>query len=225
MTHVRRWAPGLCLGAEIPVWCAPSRVTSVQTGSPRVMLDLFSRRSLLLSSRPCQPTCSVTYAIIGGNVNAAGTGPLLALNAASGIVTLPSLVNFEQLPNTFTVTFRLQDDGTRPPAPAHTDVAIAVTVLNCNDAPVMTSSPTFSVPENTPLGTMAYNLTVFDQDAGDTGGLAFSLSVHVGLLPFLRPRSFLCCGRLLGPLFSFCRCVAWKSPGICSFAAFVLAPR
>lgn len=83
--------------------------------------------------------------------------------------TASASVDFETWTTTFTLIVQAAN------AANATDTAllyISITILNVNDAPIISSGTTVSVPENTANGTVVYTLTFTDQDVGDTHVLA-----------------------------------------------------
>jgi hypothetical protein len=87
-----------------------------------------------------------------------------ALWAAAG-----ASVDFETWNRTFTLIVQATN------AANATDTAllyISITILNVNDAPVITSAGAVAVPENTPNGTVVYTLTFTDQDVSDSHTVA-----------------------------------------------------
>jgi hypothetical protein len=109
----------------------------------------------------------VTFAIVGGNAYRSGSA--FSVSASTGQIRLASVLNFEFVPNTFLLSVRLSDDGTRGPAPLSTVVVLNVTVVDENDNPLLNSSSTFVVDENTAIGAVVYRVVPSDEDVADTG--------------------------------------------------------
>jgi hypothetical protein len=116
---------------------------------------------------------TLTYSISGGADQASFT-----INSSTGVLTFASAPNYETptdsgANNVYEVQVTVTDDGVGP----LTDVqAIAVTVTNANEAPVITSNgggatASTSVNENS---TAVTTVTATDGDTGDT--LSFSIS-------------------------------------------------
>jgi Ca2+-binding RTX toxin-like protein len=111
---------------------------------------------------------TLTFSLAGG-----ADAALFTINPGTGTLAFASAPNFEAPTdqggnNVYDVTVQVSDG-------ALTDTqAIAVTVTNANEAPVITSNggapAAFSIPENT---TAVTNVTAIDPDAGST--LTFSL--------------------------------------------------
>ncbi|OYU48932.1 MAG: hypothetical protein CFE31_10930 [Rhizobiales bacterium PAR1] len=136
-----------------------------------------------------------TYSIIGG-----ADAALFTINAATGVLTFISAPNFEAPGdvggnNVYDVTVQVSD-GTL------TDTqAIAITVTNVNEAPVITSNgagstASVSISENT---TSVTTVTVTDVDAGATqtysiiGGAdaaLFTINASTGVLTFISAPNF-----------------------------------
>ncbi|HET6422321.1 MAG TPA: cadherin repeat domain-containing protein [Planctomycetaceae bacterium] len=104
------------------------------------------------------PGQSITYAIIGGNTLNAFT-----INSSTGALTVntPSALDFEVRPQ-FQLTVRVTDNGL--PAQVRTAV-ITVNLTNVNEAPkFVVNNPTFTLPENSPAGTVAGQNGAIDPD-------------------------------------------------------------
>ncbi|MHB0969746.1 MAG: cadherin domain-containing protein [Thermoanaerobaculia bacterium] len=133
---------------------------------------------------------TITYSITGG-VDAA----LFTINGSSGALSFLSAPNFEApadsgANNVYDVIVTASD-GTNAPTQA-----IAVTVTNVNEAPVITSPGTASVPENS---TAILTVTAIDPDAGAsitysiTGGAdmaLFTINGATGALSFISGPDF-----------------------------------
>lgn len=98
--------------------------------------------------------------IVSGNENGA-----IGLNGPNGILYVAdgSLLNFEAEP-TITFVVRVTDDGD----PAASSLAtITIQLTDANDAPQPVAE-TFTVDENSPVGTVVDTLTVTDEDEGQS---------------------------------------------------------
>jgi VCBS repeat-containing protein len=87
---------------------------------------------------------------------------LFAINAATGVVTLNASANFEGKPS-YAINVVATDAGGLT-----STQAVAVTVTNVNEAPVVTSAATATVAENAAISTVVYTATSTDVDAGDS---------------------------------------------------------
>jgi hypothetical protein len=102
---------------------------------------------------------TVTYSIVGGDPNSQ-----FAINATTGQITVAkATIDFETNPQ-FQLQVRAQDDGS--PANARTQV-ITVNVNDLNEAPTWLAPTTFSVQENSIVGTQVGTLATVDPE-GDT---------------------------------------------------------
>lgn len=98
--------------------------------------------------------------IVSGNENGA-----IGLNGSNGILYVAdgSLLNFEAEP-TITFVVRVTDDGD----PAASSLAtITIQLTDANDAPQPVAE-TFTIDENSPVGTVVDTLTVTDEDEGQS---------------------------------------------------------
>lgn len=101
---------------------------------------------------------SLTYTIVGGN-----TGNPFAVGSSNGAVTVnsPTPLNFETNPS-LTFTVQVEDLGNL------TDTAvITVNVTNENEKPTVNDT-TFSLAENSSIGSPVGTVTATDPDAGET---------------------------------------------------------
>jgi len=113
-----------------------------------------------------------TYFIFGGADSAKFT-----INASSGALAFASAPNFESPTdvggdNVYDVTVQVSDGSLTD------SQAIAVTVTNANEAPVITGQSALSTPEDTALTIVFANLTVTDPD--NTYPTGFTLTVLAG---------------------------------------------
>jgi len=102
----------------------------------------------------------ITFSIISGN-----TGGAFAINPTTGEITVANsaALNYEVNP-TFTLTVQATDNGTPPASGTGT---VTINLVNVNEAPVVPNQ-TFSVPENSPNGTLVGTVSATDEDAGQT---------------------------------------------------------
>ncbi|MCA0257005.1 MAG: cadherin domain-containing protein, partial [Proteobacteria bacterium] len=128
---------------------------------------------------------TATWSIVGG-----ADASKFTINASTGVLTFVSAPDYETptdngADNVYDVTVQVSD-GTLT-----TQKAVAVTVTNTNDAPVITSAATFNAAEN---GTAVATMTSTDQDAGATatwsivGGAdasKFAIDANTGVLTFV----------------------------------------
>jgi VCBS repeat-containing protein len=131
-----------------------------------------------------------SFAILSGNSNGA-----FAINSATGRITVanPAAVNFEGQ-RTFTLQVQVTDNGT--PTPLSGVGPITINVLDVNEPPVITPPPTFTVPENSPLGTNVGTVQANDPDGGqppvfsivaNNVGNAFAINATTGQITVLTP--------------------------------------
>ncbi|MBC7817911.1 MAG: cadherin repeat domain-containing protein, partial [Planctomycetaceae bacterium] len=99
-----------------------------------------------------------TVSIVSGN-----TGGAFAINPSTGVVVVnnPAAIDFETTP-TFMLGLRVTDAGGLTG-----DAIWTINLIDRNDIPTI-SSATFSLPENSPNGTVVGTIVANDQDAGDT---------------------------------------------------------
>lgn len=101
-----------------------------------------------------------TYAITAGDA-----GSVFAIDPASGLISVarPGLLDFETNP-TFDLTVTVTDTGS--PA-ASGSAAVGINLNNVNDAPVVNPAA-FSLPENSPTGSVVGSVTASDQEPAQT---------------------------------------------------------
>ncbi len=104
-----------------------------------------------------------TFSITGGNTDGA-----FFLNPTTGVLSVAGSLDYETLPS-YTLNVSVTDNGT--PTPATGTAVVEITVNNVNDPPVVLPV-TFSVPENSVLGTTVGSLTVTDPETGQTHSFA-----------------------------------------------------
>ncbi len=124
-----------------------------------------------------------TYSIISGNFNAA-----FALNASTGVLTVANSteLNFEATP-TFSLVVKVQDNGV---GNLSSQAIITISLLDINEMPVITNQ-SFSVAENSAIGTSVGTVLASDPDSGQTKSFsivsgntngAFAINASSGLL-------------------------------------------
>ncbi len=134
------------------------------------------------------PGQTLTFAIIGGNVNGA-----FAINPATGQIRVsnPAAIDFEANP-VFSLTVTATDNGV--PAAVGTGV-VTVNLLNVNDAPTILPQ-TFAIAENSAAGVVVGTVIATEADAGQSvafaivGGNmlnAFSINAATGVLTVSNP--------------------------------------
>ena len=113
---------------------------------------------------------SLSFSILSGNSSGA-----FAIDSSTGAITVANTaaVNFEVTP-VFTLAVEAMDDG----APSLvTGASVTVNLIDRNDAPVISTSNTVSVPENAhwlhPSQTAVIDIETFDEE-GDTEGAGLS---------------------------------------------------
>jgi VCBS repeat-containing protein len=107
-----------------------------------------------------------------------------SINAATGVVTLKASADFETK-----AAYAIDVTATDKAGLSNTK-AVAVTVTNVNEAPVVTSAATATVAEKAATSTVVYTATATDIDAGDTrsfslGGTdaaAFNIDAATGVV-------------------------------------------
>ena len=67
-------------------------------------------------------------------------------------------------PRSYNLQIALQDNGTRVPGPQRVIVSLTITIVNVNDPPLLVSSNTTTVPENSFLSAVVYTFVSFDED-------------------------------------------------------------
>ncbi len=129
---------------------------------------------------------TVSYAITAGNN---GT---FTINPTTGVVTVANsaLLNFEATP-TYSLTIVATDSGSGTAPNVNTSTAtLTVNVNDLNELPTV-NNPTFTIPENTPVGTVVGGVTASDPDAGQTlsytitsgnTGSAFQINSATGVI-------------------------------------------
>ncbi len=112
------------------------------------------------------PNNTLRYSITSGNTNNAFT---IGTNTAQITVANSAALDFETTPS-YNLTIQANDGGT----PSLFDTAmITINVSDINEAPVITSTNTFSADENQ---TAVTTLTVADEDSGDTPEFSTTLT-------------------------------------------------
>ena len=110
----------------------------------------------------------VTYSIVGGN-----TGNAFGILANEGTIYLAEQLDYETTPG-YVLSIKATDTGDPP----NTAVAsVIVNVLNENEhAPMFTlTSYTFTLAEESPVGTVVGVVNTTDQDTGNHGNVAYHL--------------------------------------------------
>lgn len=112
---------------------------------------------------------TLTWAIVGGN-----TGNAFSINASTGQIRVltPAALDFETNP-TFSLIVRVTDDAT---SPLSAQATITINLTNVNEAPVI-GNFTFTIPENSPNGTVVGTVSGTDPDG--TGGTQTHVSTDV----------------------------------------------
>jgi VCBS repeat-containing protein len=106
---------------------------------------------------------TITFSLSGTDADA------FAIDASSGAVTLKTSADFETK-SSYSIDVIATDDGTG----TLTDIqAVTVSITDANDAPVITSATTGTVPENAASSTTVYTAIATDQDAD---ALTYSLA-------------------------------------------------
>ena len=109
------------------------------------------------------------------SITAGDSTGVFAIDAATGVISVvkPSGLNFEGVPNVYTLTVAVVDDGGVGLTGTGT---VTVSVTDVNEAPSFgVTSQTLTVTENAAPGALAV-ATATDPDAGDTAALVYSLS-------------------------------------------------
>ena len=99
---------------------------------------------------------------------AVGDAELVTINASTGAVTVKNTVNYEAK-SSYSFTVKTTDAGG-----LSAEKAVVITVVDVNEAPVITSATTATVPENNQQTGVIYTATATDVDAGQV--LSYSLS-------------------------------------------------
>lgn len=140
------------------------------------------------ASDPDLPAQTLSYQIVGGN-----TGNAFGINTATGQIFVKNRapLDFETNP-IFDLMVQVTDNG----SPAQSTVGtVTINLLDANDAPVVPSQ-SFTLPENSPLGTAVGLVQVNDQDVGQgrsyaivggNVGNAFTIDSTNGLLTVRTP--------------------------------------
>ncbi len=108
---------------------------------------------------------TLTYAITGGNSTGASSA-VFAIDSSTGQITVkdPAALNFEVTP-TFSLTVMVTDNGTPVQANAAT---ITINLTDVNETPTIAPAQTFTIPENSPVGTLVGSVAFTDPDANPT---------------------------------------------------------
>lgn len=103
---------------------------------------------------------SLSYSILSGNLNNA-----FAINPGTGLLSVAnsSALNFESNP-TFSLVVKAQDNGSPSLSGQST---ITINLINVNEAPII-NDQSFSVVQNSAVGTTVGTVTASDPDAGQT---------------------------------------------------------
>jgi len=146
---------------------AENSATGTNVGTPVVATD------------PEVPPQTLSYSITAGNI-----GSAFAINATSGQITVANPLDFETTP-TYTLTVQVCDNA----APSACGQAtVTVNVTNVNDVAPTITTPSFSVAENSPNGTVVGTIGVADADGpgtsftvnGGTGQALFNVNASSG---------------------------------------------
>jgi VCBS repeat-containing protein len=99
-----------------------------------------------------------TFSILQGNTNGAFT-----INASSGVLAVANsaALDFEATP-TFALIIKVQDNGT---GSLSSQATITISLININEAPVI-SNQSFSIAENSSVGTAVGTVMEYDPDYG-----------------------------------------------------------
>ena len=125
------------------------------------------------------PPQTLSYSITAGNI-----GSAFAINATSGQITVANPLDFETTP-TYTLTVQVCDNG----APSQCGTGtVTINVTNVNDVAPTITTPSFSVAENSPNGTVVGTIGVADADGpgtsftvnGGTGQALFNVNASSG---------------------------------------------
>ncbi len=140
----------------------------VNAAGPFALAENSANTTVVFTATATDPDSgqTLTYAITAGN-----TGGAFAINPSSGQVTVANsaAVDFETNP-TFTLTVQVTDNGT----PSLNDTEnFTINITNVNEAPDVNPA-TFSLPENSPNGTVVGTVTFTDQDTGQTHSFAIT---------------------------------------------------
>lgn len=125
----------------------------------------------------------LTYSILSGNTNGAFT-----IGATTGIVKVANTaaLNFEVNPS-ITLVVKVQDNGT---GNLVSQANVTVTLINLNEAPLIVNQ-SFSVTENSSIGSQVGTVVASDPDAGQTKAFsilsgntnsAFAINSSTGIL-------------------------------------------
>lgn len=139
--------------------------------------------SQLLATDP--QSSPLTFDVIGGT----GVG-IFAVNSSTGAVTVldSAQLDYEQLPNSFTLIVRVTNSRTPPESK---EATITINVTDVSDEPPVMGDQTFSVAENRANGTLVGKIAFTDLDVNDnhtftinsgngTGGGAFQIAGNAG---------------------------------------------
>ncbi len=102
------------------------------------------------------PNKTLSYSITGGNTNSAFT-----INPGTGAITVnnSAQLDFEATPS-FNLTITVTDGGS-----LQANQGVTVNLTNVNEPPVIAAGQSFSLPENSPVATLAGDVIASDPDA------------------------------------------------------------
>ncbi len=114
----------------------------------------------IVASDRDQPAQILSYAILAGN-----TSNAFAIDPVTGLITVnnAAAIDFETNPS-FTLTIQVTDNGVPP---LSSTALLTINLSNLNDAPVVPPQ-SFTLPENSPIGTVVGTVTSSDGDPGQT---------------------------------------------------------
>lgn len=167
-------ATGTIQDANVAPTIPPGQTFSVNENSPN-----GTNVGTVTATDPEVPPQTLSYSITAGN-----TGGAFAINATSGQITVLGALDFENL-NTYTLTVQVCDNA----APSACGQAtVTVNVTNVNDVAPTITTPSFSVAENSPNGTVVGTIGVADADGpgtsftvnGGTGQALFNVNASSG---------------------------------------------
>jgi hypothetical protein len=125
----------------------------------------------------------LTYSILSGNTNSA-----FAINTTTGVLSVAnsSSLDFETTPS-FNLVVKVTDNGT---GNLNSQATVTVSLLNVNEVPVI-NNQTFSIAENTTIGSIVGTVVASDPDAGQTKtysilsgntNVAFAINTSTGVI-------------------------------------------
>ncbi len=165
-------------------------VFPVSTPTALQVIELSSVGTLLGVFSAVDPDAAdvrrLKYSLVGVKADATGM-PVLAINSSSGQLAVLGGVDFEQYP-THTLSVVVTDTGSLPLTDS---VVVRVTVVNRNEAPIVTPNQRFTASESWGQGRAVGVVRAVDPDANSTLtynivsgniGAAFSIDTATGML-------------------------------------------